>query len=387
MRAVAFSPEGDRLAVTGLRTLRLFEASSGTELLARRVRGIGQSVAFSPDGGVVAVGLYSEVRLFDAASGEEIYSLRGSIGPVLSLVFSPGGGLLAGVGGDAGELRTTKRRDDKLVHLWDPRTGRRAMLPLQGHSDTVMCVAFSPDGSLASGSRDSTIRLWNPDTGEAVGAPLSGHTRGPVSSVAFSPDGTRLVSSGSDRTIRVWDPATGEQLGPPLNAGLRPAHVVAFAPERPMAVSAGTPQLGAALGHHSPWGRGQSERDRPTRLVDDSQRRWGLADLGELRRKALGDERDDGRRARPTHQRPRRRLHLGGEPGRHPGWPPRVAPATTRRYACGTRPRASRQENPCEATPASLRQSRSLPAATFWQVRETSRTPLCGCGIPARARP
>ena len=46
---------------------------------------------------------------------------------------------------------------------------------------------------IVSGSDDKTLRLWDADTGQPIGAPLTGHTGG-VCSVAFSPDGRRIVS-------------------------------------------------------------------------------------------------------------------------------------------------------------------------------------------------
>jgi WD40 repeat protein len=49
-----------------------------------------------------------------------------------------------------------------------------------------------------------SIRIWDADTGAAIGRPLEGHTHY-VRSVAYSPDGRRIISGSGDRTIRIWD--------------------------------------------------------------------------------------------------------------------------------------------------------------------------------------
>jgi WD40 repeat protein len=47
------------------------------------------------------------------------------------------------------------------VKVWDPRTGEEA-LTLRGHTDSVLCVAFSPDGHyIASSSKDGTVKIWD----------------------------------------------------------------------------------------------------------------------------------------------------------------------------------------------------------------------------------
>ncbi|HXN88172.1 MAG TPA: hypothetical protein VN890_02260, partial [Methylocella sp.] len=75
----------------------------------------------------------------------------------------------------------------------------------------ITSVAFSPDGvRVLTGSYDNTARLWDAATGKEIRA-FKGHV-GSVTSVAFSPDGARVLTGSGDATARLWAAATGEEL-------------------------------------------------------------------------------------------------------------------------------------------------------------------------------
>lgn len=83
-------------------------------------------------------------------------------------------------------------------------------LVLQGHTDGVASLDFSPDSRLlVSGSFDRSMRLWDTATGKEAGIFKFDHF---VVVVAFSPDGNKLLSVERDNTVRLWDARTARQL-------------------------------------------------------------------------------------------------------------------------------------------------------------------------------
>ena len=92
------------------------------------------------------------------------------------------------------------------MKLWDAATGA-LLRTFEGHSDWVNSVAFSPDGSRVLSGSYKTIKLWDAATG-ALCAPSRGILTA-VFSVAFSPDGARVLSGSFDKTMKLWDAATG----------------------------------------------------------------------------------------------------------------------------------------------------------------------------------
>ena len=187
---VAFSPDGQTIAVASTVEVRLYNVSLGSVRLVEAPSKV-LSVAFSPDGQTLASGSDDKtVRLWRVADGALLRSLPEHTGIVWSVAFSPDGQTLA------------SGSSDKTVRLWQVADGA-PLRSLTAHTSFVSSVAFSPDGqTLASGSHDNTIHLWR----VADGAPLrslTGHTQ-QVTSVAFSPDGQTLASGSSDDTVRLW---------------------------------------------------------------------------------------------------------------------------------------------------------------------------------------
>jgi WD40 repeat protein/uncharacterized caspase-like protein len=113
-------------------------------------------------------------------------------------------------------------------------------LVFQGHSDSVLSVAFSPDGTtVASGSADTTVRFIDPLSANAMGAPITGHTS-PVSAVRFSPDGEMLASAGSgggERAVRLWNVGDRGVIGQ-LTGHLDSVYDVVFSPDGTMLATA-----------------------------------------------------------------------------------------------------------------------------------------------------
>ena len=133
------------------------------------------------------------ILICDASTGKEEHLLPSPKNEVLSVAFSPEGNIIAG------------GKADNTIQLWT--NWNNYDVPhdehiLKGHDGSVTSVVFSPDGKiLASGSNDGTIRLWD----ASEGSHKSTLKHNGVTSVVFSPDGKILASGSNDGTIRLWE--------------------------------------------------------------------------------------------------------------------------------------------------------------------------------------
>ena len=94
---------------------------------------------------------------------------------------------------------------DTTLRRWDPKSGQ-CIGTWKGHTHGVRALVVLPDGSVVSGSRDTTLRRWDPTSGRCMGT-WEGHTA-EVKTLLVLPDGS-VLSGGVDRVLRRWDPTSG----------------------------------------------------------------------------------------------------------------------------------------------------------------------------------
>ena len=189
VRSVAWSPDGSRIATASDDGVRVLDAVTGKELLTLECDYTVESVAWSPDGSRIATGSVG-VWVWDAVTGENVLSLERSHW-VRLVAWSPDGGRIA-TGSDG-------------VRVWDAVTGKE-LLSL-GCGRGVESVAWSPDGGRIATSSDG-VRVWDAVTGKEL---LSLERGRGVESLAWSPNGSRILAKSRRNEIRIWDVTAGEQ--------------------------------------------------------------------------------------------------------------------------------------------------------------------------------
>ena len=221
---LALAPGGGKLlSGSSDGTLRMWQTFSGQpQLKIERPGAIVLDVAFNADGSRGACASTTGVLVFDVATGDTIFELNELPELVNAVAFSPADGLLA-AGNEAGRV-TLYSSQGEPVRQWDAIA-------------EIYQLAFTPDGSrLVTATAESTVRVWNPTTKQQE-ATLVGHASG-VHSVAVSPDGQRILTGGKDGTLREWDLSRARELSK-LEAHDQTIEAVAFSAAGHFAASGG----------------------------------------------------------------------------------------------------------------------------------------------------
>jgi WD40 repeat protein len=225
----AFSPDGKRVVTASesdwTAPARVWDAGSGRQTAVLQGQTDQEADAALRAERIVFPG-HKAARLWDVATGRQTAILRGLRGWVELAAFSPDGRRIVTAPGkksaafspDGQRVVTVSEEETRfggttsketLARLWDTGSGKETAV-LRGHTDRVESVAFCPDGKrVVTASRDRTARVWDADTGREM-VKLAGHKLN-VESAAFSPDGKRVVTASSDHTARVWDADTGQE--------------------------------------------------------------------------------------------------------------------------------------------------------------------------------
>ena len=202
---LTFSPDGETVAFSSEGKIHLWNTETRALFDTGPLNDMSISaLAFSPDGKKLVGGtMEGEVQMWNAETGVPLTSLMGQEpgdveklhegliiyrNPIRSLVFSPNGDLLA-VGNSERIRLLGSNKEINLKEVY------------QRGADGL---AFSPDGTvLVTGLRTGEIVLWDLIKGDKL-ITLNGHTE-KVEMLAFSPDSRTLVSTGQDGTILLWD--------------------------------------------------------------------------------------------------------------------------------------------------------------------------------------
>jgi WD40 repeat protein len=258
-RNVVFSPDGQTLTAAGFhmdKLVALWDVHSGKRLrtFEGQTEWEADATAISPDGKLLAsVATDKQILIWELATGKLRFQLKDQPSRVAALAFSPDSATLAAGGGD------------RILRLWDCATGRLRQ-SLEGQSDWICAIAFSHDGKLIAsascdwgshrghdwprppqrGQEQFEWRLWDAASGKLrrsvrgegrllslapapdgrslacgigrevrlYGLPFDAPTRviathdADVTSLAFTPDGTAIVSGSHDQTVMRTELAT-----------------------------------------------------------------------------------------------------------------------------------------------------------------------------------
>lgn len=233
--AVAFSPDGKQIAAASANgCIWIWNTTNGHESM--RLHGHSkeiESVNFSPDSKrIVTASSDNELKVWDAQTGTTLKTMKTQSDCYQSFydaVFSPDGRYIASSSTDLFGIDDFDEIDindyaDSIVKnniiIWDAETGAE-LKSMEGHGP-INSLAFSPDGSRIVTASENTIEIWDVESGEKLMTWLESPETAQdtetdpefadmdiVTHVTYSPNGSLIASTSWDKTIKIWDAQTG----------------------------------------------------------------------------------------------------------------------------------------------------------------------------------
>ncbi len=229
----AFSPDGSRIITVSNDGERAWDAQSGAPVAAAPSTGMssvtiqdGAAIVRTADGRLVAsvrddeslfvseailvadgarlatLSDHQTASLWDVATGSRLFVFGGVFRTLGSFSYFPDGARIVTWGGAAGG----DAEAEEPTRIWNAANGRL----LHTLQRTVVTPAFSPNRRQFAIVGWDNVTIFNTRTGRAVRAVTYDVYQESVHSVAFSPDGTKVLTSDPWNTASVWDIATGE---------------------------------------------------------------------------------------------------------------------------------------------------------------------------------
>lgn len=183
---LAWSPDGQMLALQGFNIAMWWNATEGTQL-DRRIN--VTAIAWWPDSRHIGLVVGNDIAV-RTADGDEAFFLRGHTSAITHLAFSPANP----------EILLSSGRD-RTIRLWNI-TNQDNSLTIPPQDELFTQIAWSPDGQQIVTADNQNVQVWSATTGDQL-AQFPGHFQ--PRQVAWTSNSAVLTLGGLDNLVRLWD--------------------------------------------------------------------------------------------------------------------------------------------------------------------------------------